>query len=77
MQKLKYSLPIFMVLFLLAFSSLVYSHCPAFVQCSQEELRTNPVCVQACSLNFNIVLLVIIILVSYIIPAVLIHHHNR
>lgn len=76
-QKLKYQLLLFIVLFILTFSSLVYSSCPAFVQCTPEEARSSPVCVQACTLNFNLLLLIIIALISYVVPSVVVHHHNR
>jgi hypothetical protein len=76
-RKLKYAVPIFIVLSLFSFSSLVYSNCPAFVQCSEAELRSGALCTQACTANFNVLLFVVIALVSYLLPAVIIHHNER
>lgn len=76
-QKLKYFLPLLVLLSLLSFSSLVYSSCPVFVQCSPEEITTNPVCTQACSMNFNVLLFIVLAIVSYLVPSTILHHRNR
>ena len=76
-RKLKYSLALFAVLFIFTFSSLVYTSCSVFVQCSPEEIADNPLCTQACAVNFNILLFIIIVLVSYLIPAAILHYRNR
>jgi hypothetical protein len=76
-KKILCALIIFIVIFILFFNFIIYSSCPAVLQCSEAELMTNPLCTQTCTTNINFVLLVAIILISYLIPAAIIHHHNR
>ena len=76
-EKMKYSLLLFIILFVLLFPFIVYTRCPALVQCSEAEIRADPLCTQACSVNFGVLVLIAVMLASYAVPAALVHHRNR